>query len=190
MMLSSDDINSPIKIIDFGLATTHNQEAGDAPMTAFAGSPFTVAPEVIKRRYGRECDLWSVGVVTYFLLTNLMPFNAESNEEIFKKIQSGRYRYPSRLEAGISEEAKDFISRLLVVNPKERMTAKQALSHPWIVKYHSRNSEKNRLETTKENDVRPTASNPKKAPMKQLSKTVVSPKTAKQQSVGRLATAA
>ncbi|KAL7526983.1 hypothetical protein ACHAXR_001744 [Thalassiosira sp. AJA248-18] len=67
IMLSNDDINSPVKIIDFGLATTHR--ASDPPMTAFAGSAFTVAPEVVKRSYGKECDLWSVGVITYFLLT-------------------------------------------------------------------------------------------------------------------------
>ena len=83
-MLSSDDINSPVKIIDFGLATTHGSD--DPPMTAFAGSAFTVAPEVIKRSYGKECDLWSVGVVTYFLLTQRMPFNAPSDKEIFQKI--------------------------------------------------------------------------------------------------------
>lgn len=85
-MLSNSDINSsPIKIIDFGLAIMHNPQI-DPPMTAFAGSAFTVAPEVVKRRYGKECDLWSVGVISYFLLTERMPFNANSDKEIFQKI--------------------------------------------------------------------------------------------------------
>ena len=83
-MLSRDDINSPVKIIDFGLAIIHN--SSDPPMTAFAGSAFTVAPEVVKRSYGKECDLWSVGVISYFLLTQRMPFNAKSDQEIFQKI--------------------------------------------------------------------------------------------------------
>jgi len=133
-MLSNDDINSPVKIIDFGLATTHS--ASDPPMTAFAGSAFTVAPEVVKRSYGKECDLWSVGVITYFLLTSRMPFNANSDKEIFQKILAGQYGYPAWTETGLSEEAKDFIDRLLVVDPKRRLTARQALSHLWIRKHN------------------------------------------------------
>ena len=55
-------------------------------MTAFAGSAYTIAPEVIQRSYGKECDLWSVGVITYFLLSRKMPFNGKTDEEIFRKI--------------------------------------------------------------------------------------------------------
>ena len=87
-MLSNDDANSsPLKIIDFGLATMHDPRS-DPPMTVreFAGSAFMVAPEVMKRSYGKECDLWSVGVIAYFLLTQKMPFNAKSDKEIFQKI--------------------------------------------------------------------------------------------------------
>jgi calcium-dependent protein kinase len=152
IMLSRDDINSQVKIIDFGLAVTHNPDAGDAPLTAFAGSPFTVAPEVIKRSYGKEIDLWSVGVITYFLFTHLMPFNAKSDQEIFKKIKSGQFSYPRKTQMSISSEAKDFIASLLVVDPKERLTAKKALCHPWIVKYHqrSRHTERRRQEPSSE----------------------------------------
>jgi len=136
IMLSNDDVNSsPVKIIDFGLATTHDPRS-DPPMTAFAGSAFTVAPEVVKRSYGKECDLWSVGVIAYFLLTQKMPFNAKSDKEIFQKIVSGDYGYPQWTEKGLSEEAKDFIDRLLVVDPKRRLTAKQAFSHLWIRKHN------------------------------------------------------
>jgi len=136
IMLSNSDINSsPIKIIDFGLAIRHDPRI-DPPMTAFAGSAFTVAPEVVKQSYGKECDLWSVGVITYFLLTQKMPFNAKTDREIFQKIVTGAYGFPQWTETGLSEEAKDFIDRLLVVDPKRRLTAKQALSHLWIRKHN------------------------------------------------------
>jgi serine/threonine protein kinase len=132
MLKTGDNNKASVKIIDFGLACVHRPE--DPPLTAFAGSAFTVAPEVIQRQYGKEVDLWSVGVITYFLLMHLMPFNASSNDEMFKKIQSGIFAYPQWAKTGVTEEAKDFIERLLVVNPKKRMTAKQALSHAWIRK--------------------------------------------------------
>lgn len=132
LMFSRNDINSPIKIIDFGVATLH--KPGDPPLTAFAGSVRSVAPEVVKRRYGKECDIWSCGVITYFLLIHLMPFDAQSSDpnEIFQKIVSGRFGYPQWTETGLSEEVKDFIDRLLEINPKKRLTAKQALFHPWV----------------------------------------------------------
>jgi len=141
IMLSKDDINSEIKIIDFGLAIIHSQ---DVPkMKAFAGSAFTVAPEVIKRSYDKQCDLWSVGVITYFLLTARMPFNAKNDKEIFQKIIAGDYSYPAWTEKGLSYVAKDFIDSLLVVDPRKRLTAKQALSHVFIRK-HNRTQDVNR----------------------------------------------
>ena len=129
-MLSSKAINSPIKIIDFGLATIRGPH--DPPLTALAGSAFTIAPEVISRSYGKSCDLWSVGVITYFLLTSCMPFNADSDEDIFTKIQGGKFSYPKWARWGLSEKAKDFVGRLLVVDPKRRINAKQALCDVWI----------------------------------------------------------
>ena len=132
-MLREDNLNSRVVIIDWGLATIHS--ADDPPMTAFAGSAFSVAPEVIRRSYGKECDLWSCGVITFFLLTRGMPFNANTDKEIFRKILSGQFSY-SQWAKNISEEAKDFIDKLLVVNPKYRMTAKQALAHSWIRKHN------------------------------------------------------
>ncbi|KAL7527707.1 hypothetical protein ACHAXR_002088 [Thalassiosira sp. AJA248-18] len=133
LMFSGSDINSTIKIIDFGVATVHKR--GDAPMTAFAGSLRSMAPEVIKRSYGRECDIWSVGIITYFLLMQQFPFDSPSGNqnEIFQKIVSGNFYYPKWAEMGISDGAKDFIDRLIVVDPRKRLTAKQALAgHAWI----------------------------------------------------------
>lgn len=132
MLSSRSDEHSTVKIIDFGVATTH--KPGDAPMTAFAGSMKSMAPEVVKRSYGKECDLWSCGVITYFLLTQQMPFNSPTNnpKEIFEQIKTGRFFYPRWAATGISEDSKDFIDALLEVNPRKRLSAKQALSHPWL----------------------------------------------------------
>ena len=132
LMFSGSDANSPIKIIDFGVACNHRP--GDEPMTAFTGSLRSMAPEVIKRSYGRECDLWSTGIITYFLLMQQMPFDSPTSNqnEIFAKICSGKFYFPQWAATGISDEGKNFIDRMLVVDPRKRMTAREALSHPWI----------------------------------------------------------
>ena len=136
MFAKEGDPNSPIKIIDFGVATLHRP--GDPPLSAFAGSLRSVAPEVIKRSYDKQCDMWSVGIVTFFLLTQQMPFNGDTNQEIFQKICSGQFFFPRWTEQGLSEEAKDFIDDLLVLDPRERMTSREALAHPWIRGQRSR----------------------------------------------------
>jgi serine/threonine protein kinase len=130
IIFSENDINSAIKIIDFGVSKIH--KPGDPPMTAFAGSVRSVAPEIVRRRYGRECDLWSVGVITFFLLTQRMPFNGETSDDIFAKIVTGKFQYPRWAMTGLTKEGRDFIDRLIVVDPMTRMTARQGLSHAWI----------------------------------------------------------
>jgi len=82
--------------------------------------------------------MWSVGVITYFLITQDMPFNGATSDEIFTAIVSGKFYYPQWTATGLSEEAKDFINRLLVVDPRRRMSAKQALGHPWFMRRNNR----------------------------------------------------
>ncbi len=130
IVFKTEDINSPIKIIDFGVATVHRP--GDAPLTAFAGSVRSVAPEIIKGKYGMECDLWSIGVIVFFILTQEMPFDGQSSDKIFQQIVSGIFYYPQWTATGLTEGAKHFIDHLLLVDPRRRMTAKEALSHSWI----------------------------------------------------------
>lgn len=132
IIFSGDDIKSPIKIIDFGVATIH--KPGSAPLTAFAGSVRSIAPEIIRRQYGKECDMWSMGIITYFLLTQTMPFNGSTSDEIFAAIVTGKFYYPQWTATGLCEEAKDFINRLLIGDPRRRMSAKQALRHPWFMR--------------------------------------------------------
>ena len=139
ILLKSKDDDTTIKIIDFGLATV----VGETPLRAACGTPMYSAPEVIdakRRGYGLEADLWSIGVITYILLCGYPPFVQNDNEtiqQLFQKILSGKVEYNEEEWKDVSDDAKDFLSRLLLVNPKERMTAKEALEHPWILNHSS-----------------------------------------------------
>ena len=122
--------NQKIKLIDFGLARKH--KPGTAPMKTFTGSPSFVAPEVIARKYDNMCDMFSVGVTAYFLLTGMLPFDGPTDQETFDLISVGKFKFPSSLF--LSDDAKDFITKLLVVDPKKRLSAGKALNHPWLLR--------------------------------------------------------
>ena len=121
-----------IKLIDFGLARRH--KAGSAPMTTFTGSASFVAPEVIGRSYDHKCDMFSVGVTAYFLLTGALPFDGSTDEETFDLIVEGVFEFPSS-SIVLSDDAKDFVTQLLKIDPNERLSAGEALNHPWLIKY-------------------------------------------------------
>ena len=119
----------PIKIIDFGTATIFTEEKRENIIT---GTAQYIAPEVISRNYNEKSDLWSCGVILYNMLTGRYPFGGDTSEEISYKIIRGKYdmtQYPLNI---ISKEAKDLIRNLLVLDPNKRLSAKQALKHPWF----------------------------------------------------------
>ncbi|KAJ2997941.1 hypothetical protein HDV02_005036 [Globomyces sp. JEL0801] len=112
-------------------------------MKTACGTPGYVAPEVLRKKgYGPQVDMWSLGVITYILLCGYPPFFDLNNAELFKKIMAGKYQFDRPWWDKISETgielyllillAKDFITRLLVVDPNVRWTAKMALEHPFI----------------------------------------------------------
>lgn len=127
---TSDD-DAPIKIIDFGLSRHDTQNFG--VMKTKVGTPYYVAPEVLKRDYTKSCDVWSIGVITYILLCGYPPFYGDSDNEIFESVRVGRYDFPSPEWDDISEEAKDFVNCLLKLDPSARLTAADAMKHKWIV---------------------------------------------------------
>ena len=98
-----------------------------------------IAPEVLRKRYDKACDLWSLGVISYTMLCGYPPFNGDSNNEIYDRVRSGQYRFPSVDWKYTSRESRDFIRRLILLDPSKRMTAEQALNHPWIAR-HNKNS--------------------------------------------------
>jgi calcium-dependent protein kinase len=125
--------DSPIKVIDFGLARKHYANKGEPNMTTVVGTPYYIAPEVLRKNYGKACDLWSIGVIAYVLLCGYPPFNGNNNAEVYESVRRGIYWFPSEDWKNVSSGAKDFISRLLQKDPRNRMTVDQALRHPWLI---------------------------------------------------------
>ena len=120
---------SHLKLIDFGLAKhflTHERIHGAV------GSMYYVAPEVLKGSYDSRCDLWSLGVIAYMLVSGAPPFWGRDDRDIRRSIIAGRWDFPSRFFAHVSPLAKDFIGRLLTSDPEIRMSAAAALAHPWL----------------------------------------------------------
>ncbi|XP_073278352.1 calcium-dependent protein kinase 26-like [Primulina huaijiensis] len=125
----NEDEDSPIKTIDFGLSVFF--KPGDI-FTDVVGSPYYVAPEVLCKRYGPEADVWSAGVVLYILLCGVPPFWGETEREIFEEVLRGEIDFSSDPWPKISDSAKDLVKKMLVRDPKRRLTAHQVLSHPWV----------------------------------------------------------
>jgi len=131
LLLSDKSKNGKVMISDFGLSKIFNDEE---VMKTACGTPGYVAPEVLKRQgYGKEVDLWSIGVITYILLCGYPPFYDQNNVELYKQILACRYEFEKPWWDNISEDAKGFIRKLLVLDPAKRYTAKQAVMHPFIV---------------------------------------------------------
>ena len=118
-----------VKLIDFGTAKLFNERYKNK---ALVGSSYYIAPEVIKGKYDEACDLWSIGVIMYILLTGSPPFNGENEDEILKSVLIGKYDTNLDTYKTLSNNAKDLITKLLRFNPSERITAKEALMHPWF----------------------------------------------------------
>jgi len=118
-----------LKLIDFGFSKfCKNKKFKEA-----LGTLTYVAPEVLKRSYdGRACDLWSLGCISFILLFGHMPFNAQDDDALAKLIVRGAYTKKSERWNSVSSDARDFVQKLLVVNPEKRLTAKEALAHPFI----------------------------------------------------------
>ncbi|KAM7497052.1 hypothetical protein LguiA_021466 [Lonicera macranthoides] len=128
-LLLNKDEDSPLKATDFGLSVFYKQ--GEV-FKDIVGSAYYIAPEVLKRKYGPEVDIWSIGVMLYILLSGVPPFWAESEHGIFNAILRGHIDFTSDPWPSISPQAKDLVKKMLTVDPKQRMTAREVLNHPWI----------------------------------------------------------
>lgn len=101
-------------------------------MSQKIGSPHYIAPEVLRNDYDHLCDMWSVGVTLYILLCGFPPFGGKTDKEVLKRVSIGKFSYPSPEWDSISYEAKDLLSRMLTIDPSTRITANEALHHPWL----------------------------------------------------------
>ncbi|KAM4824412.1 serine/threonine-protein kinase H2 [Urocitellus parryii] len=124
---------SKILITDFGLAHSGNK-SGDWTMRTLCGTPEYMAPEILLRKpYTGAVDMWALGVITYILLSGSLPFDDESHTRLYRKILKGKYNYTGEPWPNISHLAKDFIDKLLILEASHRMSAGQALDHPWVI---------------------------------------------------------
>eukprot|EP01066_Platyproteum_vivax_P002571 Platyproteum_vivax@DN1314_c0_g1_i1.p1 len=121
--------DSPLKIIDFGLSCRFTP---GQIMSTKAGTPYYVAPQVLAGKYDESCDLWSAGVIMYILLCGYPPFYGETDADVLSKVRLGTYTFNQPDWRHVSDDAKDLIRKLLKMQPKDRLTAAQALQHPWI----------------------------------------------------------
>ncbi|TVU04808.1 hypothetical protein EJB05_47943, partial [Eragrostis curvula] len=128
-LFASRDEDAPLKVIDFGLSVFFNP--GDR-FTEVVGSAYYMAPEVLKRSYGQEVDVWSAGVILYILLCGVPPFWGDNDEKIAQAILRGGIDFAREPWPRVSANAKDLVRRMLDPDPATRPTARQVLEHPWL----------------------------------------------------------
>jgi serine/threonine protein kinase len=133
LLLTSTDDDSNIKIADFGFAKRCPEDG----FRTMCGSPGYIAPEVLTSvntgPYDWQCDMWSLGVIVYILLGGYAPFEEPNDEALlFEKIKCADYEFHEEYWGPVSTDAKNLISSLLTIDPRKRLTAKQALKHPWL----------------------------------------------------------
>ena len=136
LLLASQDENSPIKVIDFGMSRIFNNKQA---MFDKVGTAYYISPEVLDGFYDEKCDIWSAGVILYILLCGYPPFNGNDDDEIFESIKKRKFVFPEAEWANISKEAKDLINKMLS-DPLTRLTAEQVLVHPWLVNQLNKNT--------------------------------------------------
>ena len=118
-----------LKIIDFGTAKIFDK---NKKASAIVRSSYYIAPEVLNKKYGCECDLWSAGVILYMFIVGHAPFDGKSDREIMEKVKKGDYLKNEKRWRNASKEVRDLINKLLKYKPEERLTAFEALKHPWF----------------------------------------------------------
>ena len=134
---NSSEIN--IKLIDFG---TCNYITHDKTFSMRVGSPYYIAPEVLKKNYNEKCDIWSCGVILYILLVGYPPFKGNNTTELFENISIGKYSVSSTGWKKISHSAKDLVCKMLEYDPAKRISSQEAMEHPWIKSFPRKTNEK------------------------------------------------
>ncbi|XP_034563512.1 calcium/calmodulin-dependent protein kinase type II subunit gamma-like isoform X3 [Notolabrus celidotus] len=120
-----------VKLADFGLAI--EVQGDQQAWFGFAGTPGYLSPEVLRKDpYGKPVDIWACGVILYILLVGYPPFWDEDQHKLYQQIKAGAYDFPSPEWDTVTPEAKNLINQMLTINPAKRITAEQALKHPWV----------------------------------------------------------
>ncbi|XP_056902031.1 calcium/calmodulin-dependent protein kinase type II subunit gamma isoform X20 [Takifugu flavidus] len=131
LLLASKMKGAAVKLADFGLAI--EVQGDQQAWFGFAGTPGYLSPEVLRKDpYGKPVDIWACGVILYILLVGYPPFWDEDQHKLYQQIKAGAYDFPSPEWDTVTPEAKNLINQMLTINPAKRITADQALKHPWI----------------------------------------------------------
>jgi calcium-dependent protein kinase len=122
-------VDSKLKLIDFGLAKSIKSENR---MTTKTGTCYYVSPEILTGPYTEKCDIWSLGVILFMMLSGYPPFDGDTDKDILDSVKNSPLAFSEQVWETISNEAKDLVSRCLDRNPETRISAEQVLSHPWF----------------------------------------------------------
>ncbi|XP_051557925.1 calcium/calmodulin-dependent protein kinase type II delta 2 chain-like isoform X2 [Myxocyprinus asiaticus] len=146
LLLASKMKGAAVKLADFGLAI--EVQGDQQAWFGFAGTPGYLSPEVLRKDpYGKPVDMWACGVILYILLVGYPPFWDEDQHRLYQQIKAGAYDFPSPEWDTVTPEAKDLINKMLTINPSKRITAAEALKHPWICQRSTVASMMHRQET-------------------------------------------
>ncbi|XP_023813930.1 calcium/calmodulin-dependent protein kinase type II delta chain isoform X13 [Oryzias latipes] len=146
LLLASKCKNAAVKLADFGLAI--EVQGDQQAWFGFAGTPGYLSPEVLRKEaYGKPVDIWACGVILYILLVGYPPFWDEDQHKLYQQIKAGAYDFPSPEWDTVTPEAKNLINQMLTINPVKRITAQEALKHPWVCQRSTVASMMHRQET-------------------------------------------
>ncbi|XP_015203243.1 calcium/calmodulin-dependent protein kinase type II subunit gamma isoform X5 [Lepisosteus oculatus] len=146
LLLASKLKGAAVKLADFGLAI--EVQGDQQAWFGFAGTPGYLSPEVLRKDpYGKPVDIWACGVILYILLVGYPPFWDEDQHKLYQQIKAGAYDFPSPEWDTVTPEAKNLINQMLTINPAKRITADQALKHPWVCQRSTVASMMHRQET-------------------------------------------
>uniref|UniRef100_A0A8C9W0X2 calcium/calmodulin-dependent protein kinase n=1 Tax=Scleropages formosus TaxID=113540 RepID=A0A8C9W0X2_SCLFO len=146
LLLASKLKGAAVKLADFGLAI--EVQGDQQAWFGFAGTPGYLSPEVLRKDpYGKPVDIWACGVILYILLVGYPPFWDEDQHKLYQQIKAGAYDFPSPEWDTVTPEAKNLINQMLTINPAKRITAEQALKHPWVCQRSTVASMMHRQET-------------------------------------------
>lgn len=130
-LLLDSSHNNTVKLIDFGTAVVMKP---GKKLAEVYGTAYYISPDVLNKSYDEKSDIWSIGVIMHVMLCGRPPFEGTCDEEIIKKVRVGTIDLNIEELASVSKEGKDLLKRMLTYDPEERISAEEALNHPWIRK--------------------------------------------------------
>jgi len=128
--------DAEIKLIDFGLSKRFSTKDNIEKMHTVVGTPYYVAPEVLKGNYDKQCDVWSLGVILFVFLCGYPPFEGDNNKEIFKNVLKTPLTFDPVDWDRVSDSAKDLLTKMLEKDPSKRISAQECLEHEWFSMNH------------------------------------------------------